>query len=296
MNLISRTALILVGLGLALVAATAVASAQEAMPAPEATPTLMDREYDGALHITVAPYIWGSDRQGKLRVFDSAPAASWTACRNRGRAGRTDRLLIEAELGRHGRRRCAQRRLRRLCRRDLRKRDYDRELQHVGRSARRDRVIPISLGLSARLATSIWEAAAGYTVARGHDADLSIFMGLRQFPVNLTMGYNATVGKRGRIAPSGTVGVSSFTSDIITGLRGKAFVGDGHFFVPYYIDVGTGNSNQSWEGYTGAGYAFNHGQTLVVDWRSLNFYGFTPVSRVQKVTMYGPLLGYTFNI
>ena len=54
------------------------------------------------------------------------------------------------------------------------------------------------------------------------------------------------------------------TNDVITGLRGKAFFGDGHIFVPYYIDFGTstGVNNQTWEGMTGAGYAFNHGQTV----------------------------------
>jgi hypothetical protein len=79
-------------------------------------------------------------------------------------------------------------------------------------------------------------------------------------------------------------------------LRGRAFLGDGHWFVPYYIDVGTGNDNQTWEGYTGAGYAFNHGQTLVFNWRSLNYFSFPPITRVQKLTLYGPLLGYTFKI
>ncbi len=294
MNLIDRTALIFTGLVLALVAATAVARAQEATPAPEATPTLMDREYDGQLHITVAPYIWGPTVKGNFEF--SIPRLPRHAGHTVSGAVAVGPSNYLSKLNSAG-----------MAAVDVRKGAFDvfADGIYVNATATANvdtsittprRVIPISIGASARLATSIWEAAAGYTVARGHDADLSVFMGLRQFPVNLTVGYNATIGKRGLITPSGTVGVSSFTSDVITGLRGKAFVGDGHFFVPYYIDVGTGNSNQTWEGYTGAGYAFNHGQTMVFDWRSLNYYAFAPVSHVQKLTMYGPLLGYTFNI
>jgi hypothetical protein len=114
--------------------------------------------------------------------------------------------------------------------------------------------------------------------------------------VNLTLDYSAVVGKRGLIAPSGTVTTSDFTNDIIFGLRGKAFFGGDHFFVPYYGDLGTGNDNQTWQAYTGAGYAFDHGQTLLVAWRALNYNEFFPTSHVQKLSLGGPLLGYTFDL
>jgi hypothetical protein len=68
------------------------------------------------------------------------------------------------------------------------------------------RQLRIGLGTSARLVPRIWEAAAGYTFARGHDADLSIFLGLREFPINLTLGYNATITGQARNLPTnGTV-------------------------------------------------------------------------------------------
>lgn len=136
-------------------------------------------------------------------------------------------------------------------------------------------------------------------MARGHDADLSIFLGLRQTPINLSLGYNASItDRRGSFAANGTVVASTQTNDVITGLRGKAFFGDGHIFVPYYIDIGTstGVNNQTWEGMTGAGYAFNHGQSLVFTYRTLNYFSFPPNVAVQKFNMSGPLFGYTFNI
>ncbi len=156
--------------------------------------------------------------------------------------------------------------------------------------------IPVTFTTNARLADSIWELAAGFSIAHGHDADLNAFVGWRQFPTNLTLAYNATIGKRGIINPSGTVVSHQLANDVIFGLRGKAFFGDGRWFVPYYIDAGDGANNQTWEGYTGAGYAFNHGQTILLAYRSLNYYGFPAGSLVQKLTMGGPLLGYTFQL
>jgi hypothetical protein len=159
--------------------------------------------------------------------------------------------------------------------------------------------IPLSVSTNAHLRESIWEAAAGYTIARGHDADLSIFAGMREFPLNLTFDYSATIGRRRMFTRSGTILSADIAQDVIFGLRGKAFFGDSHVFVPYYVDLGSGIgrlSNQTWQGYSGAGYAFNHGQTLLLAYRTLTYEGFTPISHVQKLTMHGPLLGYTFNL
>jgi hypothetical protein len=300
MNLTKRSAALCAMIMLMFVAATAGVRAQEAAaPAPAASPTLMDREYDGQMHITVAPYIWLPTVHGSVQ---------YTVPNVRLRAGHTGTInftttpanyvssLNSAAMGAL----------------DVRKGGFDVFGDYIYTNASASaaesaviggplgrRQLRLDLGTSARLVPRIWEAAAGFTVARGHDADLSIFLGVREFPINLTMGYNATItGRRGALTTNGTVAVSTLTNDVITGLRGKAFFGDGHIFVPYYIDIGTstGVNNQTWEGYTGAGYAFNHGQTLLFTYRTLNYFSFPPDVAVQKFNMSGPLVGYTFNL
>jgi len=159
--------------------------------------------------------------------------------------------------------------------------------------------IPVSLNTNARLRESIWEAAAGFAVAKGHDADLSIITGMREYPLNLSIGYSATIGSRRPFFRSGNVLTAGIAQDVIFGLRGRAYFGDGHWYVPYYIDVGSGIgqlANTTWQGYSGAGYTFNHGQSLIFLYRDLTYNDFAPVSHVQKLAMYGPLLGYTFNL
>jgi hypothetical protein len=280
---------------------TSPSTAPEATAAPAATqqPTLMDREYDGHLHVLVAPYVWLPTVKGNFQYsiptlptrprgvvqssFSVAPAEY---------AGKLNSAAMFAFDARQG--------------------GFDVFGDYIYTNASASAsafatisgrfgkiAIPVSLSTNAHLAMSIWEAAAGFTVARGHDADLSAFMGIRETPLNPTFDYTVIVGKRGIFMPSSTIMSSAITQDVIFGLRGKAFFGDGRWFVPYYVDVGTGAgqiSNQTWEAYTGAGYAFNHGQTILAAWRSLNYDSFAPISHVQKLTLSGPLLGYTFNI
>jgi hypothetical protein len=125
-----------------------------------------------------------------------------------------------------------------------------------------------------------------------------MFLGVRNFPLNLNLDYTATIGKRGILAPSGSVTTSDYLSDVIWGIRGRVFFNGDHLYVPYYLDYGTGNNNTSWQAYGGGGYAFNHGQTLVALWRALNYTNFPPppTAHVQKLNLAGPLLGYTIPI
>jgi hypothetical protein len=284
-------------------AATAIARAQETpAPAETSTPTFMDREYDGNLHVTLAPYIWlptlKENLQFSIPTLPRGPGRGGGVLQSSFQSGPSDYLskLDSAAMFAF----------------DVRKGNVDLFGDYIYVNATTSastsgiisgplgRIqIPVTIDANARLRASLWEVAAGFTVARGHNADLSIITGYRGFPVDLSFGYSATIGKRGILAPSGTIAADAVTQDIIAGLRGKAHFGDDHWFVPYYVDVGTGIGqlgNQTWEAYTGAGYAFNHGQTLIALYRTLNYYGFPPNSSLQKLTMAGPLLGYTFNL
>ena len=279
--------------------ADAQATPPPAAPAPAASPTLMDREYDGNLHIMAAPYLWAPTVGGTFQ---------YTIPRLRRRPGRTTQAsaavapltyLPKVNSGA-------------MFAFDARKGGIDIFGDYIylnatlsaaatatlsGRFGRRQ--IPVSLSTDVRLRESIWEAAAGFTVARGHNADLSVITGMREYPLNLSIGYSATIGRRRPFTQSGTVVAAGIAQDVIFGLRGKAYFGDGHLYVPYYADVGSGIGqlgNTTWQAYSGAGYTFNHGQSLVAVYRALSYNGFAPTSSVQKLSMYGPLLGYTFNL
>jgi hypothetical protein len=284
--------------------AGAIAQAQEAqatpvpVPAPASTPTLLDRQYDGNTHVMFAPYIWAPTVKGNFEFFiPRLPKAGGGSHQVQGVVdiGPSD-YLSKINSGAAGSI-------------DVRKGNFDLYADAIYLNATTNATIvgnitgpmghvhfPVTVDSSARIATSIYEIALGFTVARSHYADLGTFLGFRNFPVNLTVGYNATLGKRGLIAPSGTVTSSDRTEDAVFGLKGKVFFGDGRWYVPYYGDFGGGNNNQTWQAYGGAGYAFPHGQSFVLLYRQLDYYGFPDTAHVQRLDLGGPVLGYTFNL
>jgi hypothetical protein len=282
---------------LAIAGVPAYAVAQQAQtsatPAPQ---TFMDQEYDGRLHLSAAPYVWLPSI--KATTTFSVPEIGHRKGETVGRSvdvGPADYLskLNSALMFSFG----------------ARQGDVSLFGDYININASSNATvntsfsgplghvqIPASFSVDGRIATSIWELAAAVSLAHGHNADLNVFTGVRDFPLNVTLGYNATVGKNGYIAPSGTVTGRVSNGDVILGLEGKAYYGDGHWYTPYYVDLGAGTNNNSWQAYTGAGYTFNHGQSILAVWRSLNYDQLPPDAVVRKLTMGGPLIGYQFGI
>lgn len=286
-------------LGFALGAVAAPARAQQnppAAPLPEPTAnTLMDQQYDGHLHITLAPYVWGPTV--KLNTQFSIPTLPTNPVRVVGHSvavGPNDYLpKVDSAI---------------MASFDIRKGIVDFFGDGIYLNASTSATftgaivgpagrihIPYTVNTTARVAPTLWELAAGVTLAHNSFADVSFFAGTRQFPISATFSYNAVVGRRGVIAPSGNLRTFDAADDMILGLRGKVFF-DRHLFVPYYGDFGNGSNNQSWQAYGGGGYAFDHGQTIVVLYRALNYFNFPLTAHTQRFNMAGPLLGYTFQI
>lgn len=286
----------------AFVLASAVASAQDSSapaspaPMPASSPTLMDRAYDGQTHVTLAPYLWLPTIRTNLqyKVPKLPTGAGGAAFATNVQVGPSDYLTNLNSAGEFSF--------------NVRKGDIEflgdyiftnlsanaNFFTTVSGPAGRIK-IPVTVVTNSRLATSIWEVAAGLSLAHSHSADANLFIGWRQFPLTNTLSYNATVGSKIQITRAGTVKITPLTNDVIFGFNGKIFAGD-HWFAPYYIDTGVGATQQTWQGYGGAGYAFNHGQTMQVGFRSLNYYGFASSSPVAKLNMWGPLFGYTFGL
>ncbi len=257
----------------------------------------MDRQYDGQTHVMLAPYIWAPTIKANYQF--SVPTLPHGG-KGHGpifgnvQVGPSDYLPKLNTAG--------------MLAFDVRKGNIDLFGDGIYINASTNATIvtsvsgpkghvqiPVTFNASARVATAIWELAAGYALAHGHNADLNAFVGVRDFPIDLTASYYATISKRNIITPTGTVTSSDHTDDVIWGLRGRAFLSD-RFYLAYYGDWGTGMTNQTWEAYGGGGYAFPHGQTIIALWRSLDYNAFPPGSSVQRFDLSGPLLGYTFNL
>ena len=81
--------------------------------------------------------------------------------------------------------------------------------------------------------------------------------------------------------------------DGIVGVKGRFWLGNSNWSVPYYLDVGTGSSNLTWQGMLGVAYSFKWGDVTCA-YRNL-YYEEKGDSLIQDLRFTGPILGATFR-
>ena len=82
--------------------------------------------------------------------------------------------------------------------------------------------------------------------------------------------------------------------DGIVGVKGRHNFGSrNQWFVPYYVDAGTGASDFTWQVATGVGYSAHWGDTFLV-WRHLD-YDFGNDRKIDNLQFDGPALGVAFH-
>ena len=78
------------------------------------------------------------------------------------------------------------------------------------------------------------------------------------------------------------------------GVKGKTYLGaERKWYVPYYLDVGTGDNRSTWQGMVGVGYEYSWG-SLLAAWRYTGFQ-MKSGSAIESMNFNGPLLGATFK-
>lgn len=93
---------------------------------------------------------------------------------------------------------------------------------------------------------------------------------------------------------TGAKEVSQTNWDPVMGLKGRAYLGSvRRWFVPYYVDVGTGESKFGWRANAGMGYNFDWG-ALVASWRNLSC-DLKSGGHIDSLGFSGPLVGVAFR-
>jgi hypothetical protein len=147
--------------------------------------------------------------------------------------------------------------------------------------------IPISSNVSTHLFSGLFTLGVGVTAAANSDSNLDFGIGVR----NATLRSNADYSLAGPITQipiSGNLSASETLTDAIAVMRGRIGTGSRWYF-PFYGDVGTGNSNTTWQYLFGAAYG---GRTtdVILAYRNLGYNG-TDDRALQQIRMGGPLLG-----
>jgi hypothetical protein len=143
---------------------------------------------------------------------------------------------------------------------------------------------------------TIWTLAGEYRVVSDPAWKVDVLAGARYFGLKPTLNWSI-YGDLGTIptpARSGSKEIDETVWDGIVGVKGAyAFGADRRWSVPFYFDIGTGQSDLTWQAAAGIAYSYHWGE-LVAMWRYLD-YNFKSDKNLQDMNFNGPMFGATFR-
>lgn len=158
----------------------------------------------------------------------------------------------------------------------------------------------LNAGTQTETESTIWTLAGGYNLVQGPKASLDLIAGARYLRLEATTNWQLTasvVGPGGGSAvfpAAGSVTEKGEVWDGIVGVKGQFKLGEGNWFVPYHLDVGTGDSDSTWQAETGIGYSFRWGD-LVLGYRYLAWEQDDDSKVIRDLKLYGFGLGGVFR-
>lgn len=160
----------------------------------------------------------------------------------------------------------------------------------------RDIPAGVSANVDLGIKATIWTLAGEYAAVSQPSFELDVLAGARLLDVESTLSYSLSADVGPLVGPgrSGSTSVGQSFWDGIIGVKGRvAFGPSGEWFVPYYADVGTGQSDLTWQVFGGLGYRFASWGSVLGGWRYLA-YDFKSGSAIQDLNVNGPMIGVAF--
>ncbi len=156
----------------------------------------------------------------------------------------------------------------------------------------------LNIATSSSFRGTAWTLGAGYAVHTGEAVTLDVFGGLRYFELAASTDWQLAgviTGPGGGQTFPRTGGISEKLAlwDGIIGVRGRIPLGGSHWSIPYYLDLGAGSSNWTWQGMLGIDYSFTWGEVRLA-YRNL-YYDQKDDKLLQDLRFTGPALGVTFR-
>ena len=136
-----------------------------------------------------------------------------------------------------------------------------------------------------------WTLAGTYTAIEKPSVELLVLGGLRYLNIDVQVDWQAS-GTLGFIDPSGATSAGTDYWDAIIGVRGRVNAVPSKWFVPYYLDVGAGDSDFTWQAATGLGYRFDWGEVTAIYRHFAHDFGSDAF--VRDLEFSGPAIGISF--
>lgn len=156
--------------------------------------------------------------------------------------------------------------------------------------------VDVSARIGFGMTSWIWTTAAYYRVIDEPENRFDLLFGARYLDISQSLNWSLS-GDIGRLPLPGREGSANITADAwdaIIGMRGSFSFGQGNaWFLPYYLDVGTGDTDLTWQAIAGIGYEFSWGEMVAV-WRYLD-YDIPTDRRIADMNFSGPAVGVVFR-
>jgi len=148
--------------------------------------------------------------------------------------------------------------------------------------------------LNLDLKGTIWTAAGMYRVYADRALTADVIGGFRMFSVKPELDYSFSTTLPNFPGRDGSREFRQTVWDAIIGLRGRYTFGERReWFVPYYVDIGTGGSDLTWQAMAGIGYSYQ-AWDFTAAWRYLD-YNFDSGDKIKDMNFSGPMLGVVYR-
>jgi hypothetical protein len=155
------------------------------------------------------------------------------------------------------------------------------------------------LAVGTRMATTIWSIAGGYTVLQGPWGNVDGVLGMRMLVTGATTNYaltqdiilpNRTLG----LSRDGSLTLSTVNPEAIFGVKARFDIPNSRFYIPFYVDAGTGALPFTWQIYTGIAYRLADWADITAGYRYMAFQ--TGSSRgLHNLSLGGALVAANFR-
>ena len=169
-------------------------------------------------------------------------------------------------------------------------------------AVREAEIIPVDASLNLMTQTRFeggsWTLVGGYTLNNTERSSLDIIAGVRYLGLDVRTSWDLELDIT---APGGGVVLPAQGSreqdvemwDGIIGVRGHALLGNGRWSLPYYLDIGTGSSDLTWQALAGVSYRYDWGDLMLM-YRHLD-YDEGSDQFLRNLSLSGPAFGARFR-
>jgi hypothetical protein len=153
--------------------------------------------------------------------------------------------------------------------------------------------IPINIDTELDQKGFSWTFAVGYALLRSPSISLDLLLGFRDNQLKATLDWQFAEPPQ-LLPQSGSLSQTTVLWAVLIGVKGRIGLGaTGNWYIPYYVDIGTGSSIFTWQALIGLGYRFRRVE-LHLSYRHL-YYNTDFARLLDNVSFGGPALGLSFR-